>query len=72
VEAAGPTHDARHAEQRRDDEESRRQAKEGKRDEPGIYVSLETKLALPLVIAAEKLLDFVSTPSMDDTDWETA
>jgi hypothetical protein len=32
----------------------------------------ETKLALPLVIAAEKLLDFVSTPGMDDTDRGTA
>ncbi len=30
-----------------------------------------TKLALPLLIAAEKLIDFVSTPSMDDTDWGT-
>ncbi len=32
----------------------------------------ETKLALPLVVAAEKLIDFVSTPGMDDTDWGTA
>ncbi len=32
----------------------------------------EMKLALTLVIAPEKLLDFVSTPGMDDTDWGTA
>ncbi len=32
----------------------------------------EMELALPLVIAPEKLIDFVSTPGMDDTDWGTA
>jgi hypothetical protein len=32
----------------------------------------EMELALPLVIAPEKLIDFVSTPGTDDTDWGTA
>ena len=32
----------------------------------------ETELALPLVIAPEKLIDCVSTPGMDGTDWGTA
>ncbi len=32
----------------------------------------EMELVLPLVIAPETLIDFVSTPGMDDTDWGTA
>ena len=32
----------------------------------------EMELALPLGIAPEKSIDFVSTPSMDNTDWGTA
>ena len=32
----------------------------------------EMKLALPLVSAPEKLIDFVSTPGMDESDWGTA
>jgi hypothetical protein len=30
------------------------------------------ELALPLVVAPEKLIDFVSTSGMDDTEWGTA
>jgi hypothetical protein len=46
--------------------------KKGKEMSLGSTSLSERKLALPLVIAAEKLIDFVSTPSMDDTDWGTA
>ena len=74
VEAVGPTHDARSAEQRRDDEESRRQAKGREEKEMSLVSTFlsETELALTLVIAPEKLIDSVSTPGMDDTDWGTA
>jgi hypothetical protein len=30
------------------------------------------ELALPLVFALEKLIDFVSTPGMDESDWGMA
>ncbi len=34
--------------------------------------TFHSELALLLVIAPERLIDFVSTPGMEDTDWGTA